>query len=77
MNYKSQNSKPFNDQEKQDSYPKYPESEDNYNQIEKKSDIDPENNVINREVFKIRNNNLWNENGFDEDNSGKDLNMSE
>jgi len=77
MNYKSQNSKPFDDQIKQDSYPENPENEDNYNHLEKESNIDPENNVINREVFKIRNNNLWNENSFDEDNSGKDLNMSE
>lgn len=60
---------------KKDGYPKYPESEDIYNQFDKEFDIDPENTAKKKEIIKIDKNPTWNEKNFNQDKSGSDLDI--
>ena len=53
----------------------YPESDDIYNQLKKESDIDPENPSKKKEVIKIDQIPTWNEKNFNQDHSGKDLDI--
>lgn len=61
--------------EKKDGYPKYPENEDIYNKFDIEYDIDPENISKNKESIKIEKNPTWNEKDFNQDQSGKDLDV--
>ena len=68
-------SKISNEHFDKDGYPKYPENEDIYNKLKKESDIDPENISKNKEILKIEKNPTWNEKNFNQDKSGKDLDI--
>ena len=75
MNDKEKFPKASNEQLEQDGYPKYPESDDIYNKFNKEFDIDPENISHNKEIIKIDKNSTWNEKNFNQDKSGKDLDV--
>ena len=53
----------------------YPASEDVYNQLQKESDIDPEDVSKNKEIIKINHEGVWNEKDFNQDHSGDDLDV--
>ena len=67
--------KASNEQLEKDGYPQYPENEDIYNKFNKEFDIDPENISKNKEIIKIEKNPTWNEKNFNQDKSGKDLDI--
>ena len=67
--------KASNEQLEQDGFPKYPESDDIYNKFNKEFDIDPENISHNKEIIQIDKNSTWNEKNFNQDKSGKDLDV--
>lgn len=64
-----------NEQLVKDGYPKYPESDDIYNQFDKEFDIDPENIAKKKEKINIDTIPTWNEKNFDQDKSGNDLDV--
>ncbi len=57
-----------------DSYPKYPENEDIYNQFEKEIDIDPED-ISKKKSLVIDEDPEWNERDIDLEHPGNDLDV--
>jgi hypothetical protein len=53
----------------------YPESEDIYNQLEKESEIDPEDISKKKAIIQIDKSQKWNEKNFKQDKSGGDLDI--
>jgi hypothetical protein len=53
----------------------YPASDDIYNQLEKESEIDPENISKKKDVVKIDTDSKWNEMSFENDETGSDLDV--
>jgi hypothetical protein len=60
--------------ENKDGYPKYPESEDIYNQLDEESDIDPED-ISKEKPLEINEDPEWNEMDFDLEHPGEDLDV--
>lgn len=60
--------------EKKDGYPKYPENEDIYNQLDKESDINPED-ISKKKPLEIDEDPEWNEVDFDLEHPGQDLDV--